>query len=62
MKYDNTPENSQVWRNRARERASRYWRKTYSDEEVREIAEEAFYEACRWLSEKIREEIRGKGI
>lgn len=62
MKYDNTPENSQAWRNRARERANRYWRKAYSDEEVREIAEEVFYEACRWLSEKIREEIREKGI
>lgn len=62
MKYENTPENCQAWRNRAKERANRYCRNAYSEKEVREIAEEAFYEACRWLSEKIREEINEKGI
>ena len=39
MKYDKTPENCQAWRNRARERANRYWRNAYSDREVREIDE-----------------------
>lgn len=62
MITDNTPENSQAWRNKARERANRYWRNAYNDKEVREIVEETFYEACRWLSGKIREEIKENKI
>lgn len=57
MKYDNTQKNCQLWRNKAKERANHYWRNAYSDKEVREIVEDTFYEACRWLSGKIREEL-----
>lgn len=62
MITDNTPENCEKWFNKAKARANGYCMNAYSGKDVRNIVADAFYAACLWMSDKIREELKENKI